>query len=47
MLILCQSWPSRRHQKAELYETPFEIVESRDKLKDWVQKSIEIAARKW
>jgi len=33
-------------RKLNFYETPIEIIEDRDKLKDWVQKSIEIAAKK-
>jgi DNA transformation protein len=33
-------------RKLNYYETPIEIVEDRDKLKDWVQKSIEIAVKK-
>ena len=33
-------------RKLNFYETPIEIVEDRDKLKDWVQKSIEIAIKK-
>ena len=28
------------------YETPIEIIEDRDKLKDWVKKSIEVAMKK-
>ena len=33
-------------RKLNFYETPIEIIEDRDKLKDWVQKSIEITLRK-
>jgi DNA transformation protein len=33
-------------RKLNFYETPIEIIEDRDKLKDWVQKSIEIATKK-
>ena len=33
-------------RKLNYYETPIEIIEDRDKLKDWVQKSIEIAMKK-
>lgn len=33
-------------RKLNFYETPIEIIEDRDKLKDWVQKSIEIAVKK-
>jgi DNA transformation protein len=33
-------------RKLNFYETPIEIIEDRDKLKDWIQKSIEIAAKK-
>lgn len=33
-------------RKLNFYETPVEIIEDRDKLKDWVQKSIEITLRK-
>ena len=33
-------------RKLNFYETPIEIIEDRDKLKDWVQKSIEISLRK-
>ena len=32
-------------RKLNFYETPIEIIEDRDKLKDWVQKSIEIATK--
>jgi len=33
-------------RKLNFYETPMEILEDRDKLKDWVQKSIEIAMKR-
>ncbi|MEM7105270.1 MAG: TfoX/Sxy family protein [Bacteroidota bacterium] len=33
-------------RKLNFYETPIEIIEDRDQLKDWVQKSIEIAIKK-
>ena len=33
-------------RRLNFYETPIEIIEDRDKLKDWVQKSIEISANK-
>ena len=33
-------------RKLNFYETPIEIIEDRDKLKDWVQKSIEITTKK-
>jgi DNA transformation protein len=32
-------------RKLNFYETPLDILEDRDKLKDWVQKSIEIAEK--
>ena len=32
-------------RKLNFYETPIEIIEDRDKLKIWVQKSIEIATK--
>ena len=33
-------------RKLNFYETPIEIIEDRDKLKDWVKKSIEVAMKK-
>jgi DNA transformation protein len=33
-------------RKLNFYETPIEILEDRDKLKEWVQKSIKIAMKK-
>ena len=33
-------------RKLNFYKTPIEIIEDRDKLKDWVQKSIEISLQK-
>ena len=33
-------------RKLNFYETPIEIIEDRDKLKDWIQKSIDIATKK-
>jgi len=33
-------------RKLNFYETPIKIIEDRDKLKDWVQKSIEIIQKK-
>lgn len=33
-------------RKLNFYETPIEIIEDRDKLKDWVTKSIDIAMKK-
>jgi DNA transformation protein len=33
-------------RKLNFYETPIEIIEDRDKLKDWVQKSIELVQKK-
>ena len=33
-------------RKLNFYETPIEIIEDRDKLKDWCQKSIEIVTNK-
>ena len=33
-------------RKLNFYETPIEIIEDRDKLKDWVKKSIEIAMKR-
>ena len=30
-------------RKLNFYETPVEIIEDRDKLKDWAKKSVEIA----
>jgi TfoX/Sxy family transcriptional regulator of competence genes len=33
-------------RKLNFYETPIEIIEDRDKLKGWVQKSIEVAMKK-
>ena len=33
-------------RKLNFYETPIEIIENRDKLKDWVKKSIEVAMKK-
>ena len=32
-------------RKLNFYETPIEIIEDRDKLKDWVKKSIEVAMK--
>ena len=32
-------------RKLKFYETPIEIVEDRDKLNEWVKKSIEIAVK--
>ncbi len=33
-------------RKLNFYETPIEIIEDRDKLKDWAKKSIEVAMKK-
>ena len=33
-------------RKLNFYETPIEIIEDSDKLKDWVRKSIEVAMKK-
>ena len=33
-------------RKLNFYETPIEILEDRDKLNEWVQKSIKIAIKK-
>ena len=33
-------------RKLNFYETPVEVIEDRDKLKDWVKKSVEIAISK-
>ena len=33
-------------RKLNFHETPIEIIEDRDKLKDWVKKSIEVAMKK-
>ena len=33
-------------RKLNFYETPIEVIEDRDQLKVWVQKSIEIAMKK-
>jgi DNA transformation protein len=33
-------------RKLNFYETPIGIIEDRDKLKDWVKKSIEVAMKK-
>jgi DNA transformation protein len=33
-------------RKLNFYETPIEVIEDRDKLKDWVKKSIEVAMEK-
>ena len=33
-------------RKLYFYETPIEIIEDRDKLKDWVKKSIKVAVNK-
>ena len=33
-------------RKLHFDETPIEIIEDRDKLKDWVTKSIEVAMKK-
>jgi len=33
-------------RKLNFYETPLDVIEDRDKLKEWVQKSIEIALKK-
>lgn len=33
-------------RKLNFYETPIEIIEDRDKLKNWVKKSIEVALKK-
>lgn len=33
-------------RKLKFYETPIEIIEDRDKLKDWAKKSIEVAMKK-
>jgi DNA transformation protein len=33
-------------RKLNFYETPIEIIEDRDKLKDWVKKSIKVAMNK-
>ena len=33
-------------RKLNFYETPIEIIEDRDKLKDWVKKSIKVAVNK-
>lgn len=33
-------------RKLNFYETPIEIIEDRDKLREWVKKSIEIALTK-
>ena len=30
-------------RKLKFYETPIEIIEDRDQLKDWAKRSIEIA----
>jgi len=31
--------------KLNFYETPIEVIEDRDKLKDWVKKSIEVVTK--
>ena len=33
-------------RKLNFFETPIEVIEDRDKLKDWVQKSIEVVLKK-
>ena len=33
-------------RKLNFYETPIEIIEDRDKLKEWTQRSIEVALKK-
>jgi len=33
-------------RKLNFYETPIEIIEDRDKLKDWVKKSIKVVMNK-
>jgi DNA transformation protein len=33
-------------RKLNFYETPIEIIEDRDKLKNWVKKSIKVAIKK-
>jgi len=33
-------------RKLNFYETPIEIIEDKDKLKDWVKKSIKVAVNK-
>jgi DNA transformation protein len=33
-------------RKLNFYETPIDVIENRDKLKEWVKKSIEIALTK-
>ena len=33
-------------RKLNFYETPVDVIEDRDKLKEWVEKSIEIALTK-
>ena len=33
-------------RKLNFYETPIDILEDRDKLRDWVRKSMEIATKK-
>ena len=33
-------------RKLSFYENPIDIIEDRDKLKDWVKKSIEVAMNK-
>ncbi len=40
------SYGKDNSRKLNFYETPIDILEDRDKLKDWVQKSIEIATKK-
>ena len=40
------SYGKDNSRKLNFYETPIEIIEDRDKLKDWVQKSIEAAIKK-
>ena len=33
-------------RKLNFYETPIEVIEDRDELKDWVKKSIDLAMKK-
>lgn len=33
-------------RKLNFYETPLEVIEDRDKLKDWVKKSVKVAIKK-
>ncbi|MFY0655063.1 MAG: TfoX/Sxy family protein [Cyclobacteriaceae bacterium] len=41
------SYGKDNSRKLNFYETPIEIIEDRDRLKDWVKKSIEVALKKW